>query len=79
MITITEPAQPKVSASTKQSERLAAARKAFATLAARAALAGQTCETVDGAILLSRWGRTAEFATVDAASAWLDQVTGGRA
>ena len=54
-----------------------AARKAHATLEARAALAGHHCfKTEDGTILLSRWGRVAEFETVAKAADWLTRITG---
>lgn len=54
-----------------------AARKAQATLEAQAALAGHHCfKTDDGTILLSRWGRTAQFETVATAANWLSRVTG---
>lgn len=55
------------------------ARKAFDTLAARAALAGQACtKTATGHIVLSRWGHAATFDTSAEAGAWLDRVTGAR-
>ncbi|MGH8758711.1 MAG: hypothetical protein ACREVW_04255 [Burkholderiales bacterium] len=55
-----------------------AARKAHSTLEAHAALAGHHCfKTEDGTILLSRWGRVAEFETVAKAADWLARVTGG--
>lgn len=54
------------------------ARKAFATLAARAALAGHQCtRTAIGNIILSRWGYASIFDDVAKAGAWLDRVTGG--
>lgn len=54
-----------------------AARKAHATLEAQAALAGHHCsKTDDGTILLSRWGRTAQFETVATAANWLERITG---
>lgn len=66
-------------AARKQAENLAAARKAFATLAARAALAGHTCTlTSAGNIVLSRWGYAKIFDTTERACEWLDLVSGDR-
>jgi hypothetical protein len=49
--------------------------KAFATLQARAALAGMTCTlTTAGNIVLARFGGAWIFGTVDKASAWLDRL-----
>ena len=55
--------------------------KAFATLAARFALAGHTLthsNPADGAVLYyaGRWGKTRELANLDAVAFWLDRVTG---
>ena len=55
--------------------------KAFATLAARFALAGHTLtrsNPADGAVLYyaGRWGKTRELADLDAVAFWLDRVTG---
>lgn len=52
-----------------------AARKAFATLAARAALAGYTCtRTSLNNIVLSRLGHAWIFSDVASASMWLNSV-----
>lgn len=49
--------------------------KAFATLQARAALAGLTCTlTTAGNIVLARFGGAWIFGTVDKAGAWLDRL-----
>ena len=55
--------------------------KAFATLAARFALAGHTLthsNPADGAVLYyaGRSGKTRELANLDAVAFWLDRVTG---
>ena len=55
--------------------------KAFATLAARFALAGHTLthsNPAEGAVLYyaGRWGKTRELADLDAVAFWLDRVTG---
>lgn len=55
-------------------------KKAWATLQARAALAGHTCtRDTSGWVTLSRLGRTVTFEDIDTASAWLDRVIGGAA
>lgn len=54
-----------------------AERKSLSTLEAQAALAGHHCfKADDGTILLSRWGRTAQFETVARAADWLERISG---
>lgn len=54
--------------------------KAWATLQARAALAGHTAtRDAAGWVTLARWGRSVSFQDVGAASAWLDRVIGATA
>lgn len=56
-----------------------APRKALATLAARASLAGyELHELAGGELLLTRWGRSRGLADVHAVGRFLDQVTGVR-
>lgn len=57
--------------------------KRFATLRARAALSGVTLYAIEGDFgktiyVVSRWALTKQLDSMDAAEAWLDQVTGGR-
>jgi hypothetical protein len=54
-------------------------RKALATLAARASMAGyELHELAGGELLLTRWGRSRSLSDVQAVGRLLDQVTGVR-
>lgn len=54
--------------------------KAWATLRARAALAGHTCtRDTSGWVTMSRWGHTVTFEDLGTASAWLDRIVSGGA
>jgi len=54
-------------------------RKALATLAARASLAGyELHELAGGELLLTRWGRSRSLADAHAVGRFLDMVTGAR-
>jgi len=59
-------------------------KKEFATLRARAAMAGVTLHDIENdygktVFILSRWALTCELANLDAVEAWLVRVTGGGA
>lgn len=58
--------------------------KAFATLQARAALAGVALHRLEDdrgrdVFIVSRWALTRQFDDIAAVEAWLDRVTGQRA
>lgn len=55
-------------------------QRAWASLKARAEAAGHSCSRDErGWITLTRWGRSASFESLGAASDWLDHVIGGGA
>lgn len=63
---------------------MTAAQKTFATLQARAALAGVTLYDIDGdfgtpVYVCSRWALTKSFDDLAAVEAWLDRVDGTNA
>lgn len=55
-----------------------AERKRFATLAARAALAGHTFSKVKTGYMLSRWNQTRHFIDLDSAEALIVRMEGGK-